>query len=134
MFANPPYRRVGTGIVSSGDAKRFARHETAGNIGDFCAAASRLLRSGGRFFCVFRPDRLTDLMYALREAKLEPKRMTFVHADADAEPSMLLVEARRDGAAELRVTPPLILAEKRPDGGRPMTARAQRIYDTCSFE
>lgn len=55
VFANPPYRRAGTGIVSSGDAKRMARHAVMGDIGDFCLAASRLLRSGGKFFVVFRP-------------------------------------------------------------------------------
>lgn len=134
VFANPPYRRAGTGIVSSGDAKRMARHAVMGDIGDFCLAASRLLRSGGKFFVVFRPDRLADLTVALRDARLEPKRMTFVHADADAEPSMVLVEARRDGAPEVRITPPLFLTEKLPGGERPMSARAQRIYDTCSFD
>ena len=47
---------------------------------------------------------------------------------------MMLVEARRDGAPEVRITPPLFLTEKLPGGERPMTARAQRIYDTCSFD
>ena len=134
VFANPPYHRAGAGIVSAGDAKRMARHALFGDIGDFCLAASRLLRSGGRFFLVFCPDRLTELTVALRDAKLEPKRMTFVHADTEAEPSMVLVEARRDGAPGVRITPPLFLTEKLPGGERPMTARAKRIYDTCSFD
>lgn len=134
VFANPPYCRAGGGIVSAGDAKRIARHEVAGDIGDFCAAAARLLKYGGKFFCVFRPNRLADLVSALRGARLEPKKMTLVHADVDAEPSMLLLEARKGGAAELKITPPLILTEKCPDGSRPMTPRAQKIYDTCSFD
>ena len=80
-----------------------------GDIGDFCCAAKRMLRYGGRFAAVYRPDRLTDLIYGMREAGLEPKRMTFVHADAEAEPSMVLVEARADGKSGMLLTKPLLI-------------------------
>jgi tRNA1(Val) A37 N6-methylase TrmN6 len=75
------------------------------------------LRFGGRFYCVYRPDRLIDLIAALRNSKLEPKRMTFVHADSVTAPSMVLLEAVSGGKCSLRITPPLLVyrdSETRP--------------------
>ncbi len=136
VVANPPYMRVGNGRRNEADAKFIARHEVCGNIGDFCAAASRVLRYGGSFCVVYRPDRLSELMAALHREKLEPKRMTFVHADVESEPSMVLIEARAGGNASLIVTPPLILheIESRREAHRPLTEAAQRVYECMSFD
>lgn len=135
VFSNPPYMKCTTGKPNESEEKYIARHETAGGISDFCACAARLLRHGGSFVCVWRPDRLSDLMEALRAAHLEPKRMTFVHADADAEPCMLLVEAKKGGAPSVRISPPLILYQKETDenGTRRLTDAAEKIYRDCDF-
>ena len=136
VVSNPPYMEVGKGRRNEADAKYIARHEVCGGIGDFCAAAARVLRFGGSFYVVWRPDRLTELMAALKQYKLEPKRMTFVHADAESEPSMVLIEARAGGKASLAVTPPLLLheVESRGMAHRPLTAAAQAVYDGMSFD
>ncbi len=134
VFANPPYMRTDSGKRNQSDGKYIARHEVCGNIGDFCAAAARLLKYGGRFYCVFRPDRLSELMSALQKNALEPKTMIFVHADAHTEPSMVLISATKGGAPSLRILPPLILHDSTDKmGTRTLSARAQKIYDTMSF-
>ena len=136
VVANPPYMRMGNGRRNEADAKYIARHEVCGGIADFCAAAARVLRYGGTFYVVYRPDRLSELLAALNKEKLEPKRMTFVHADAESEPSMVLIEARAGGKASLAVTPPLLLheVESRGMAHRPLTAAAQAVYDCMSFD
>lgn len=135
VVCNPPYMKTESGQRNEHDEKFIARHEVCGDIGDFCAAAARLLRYGGRFYVVYRPDRLTDLISAMRKHHLEPKRMTFVHADEKSEPSMVLIEARSGGAPGMSVTAPLMLhtVESRSDGHRPLTEAAQKIYDTMAF-
>ncbi len=135
VISNPPYMRCDTGRRNQHDEKYIARHEVMGGILDFCLAAGRLLKHGGRFACVFRPDRLSELFYAMRSASLEPKRMTFVHADEESEPSAVLIEAVKGGAPSLRVSPPLLLYQKRGEGdnARILTPTAQRIYDECKF-
>lgn len=135
VVSNPPYMTCGTGKRNEADEKYLARHEVCGGIGDFCLAAARLLRFGGKFCCVYRPDRSADLFTALRDAKLEPKRMTIVYPDAETEPCMVLVEAVKGASAGLRVSAPLIL---HPDtgsgnGSRAMTAKAAQIYRDCLF-
>lgn len=134
VLANPPYMRADTGRLNRSDAKAIARHELCGGIDDFCAAAARLLRWGGRFVCVWRPDRLIDLIAAMRACGLEPKRMTAVHGDASAPASMVLVDARRGGAPGLAMTAPLLLYREPPSVvPRVLTDRAARIYETGQF-
>ena len=69
ITANPPYLKAGSGARNRTDEKYFARHEAAGDINDFCRAAGRLLRYGGRFCCVFRPERLWVLLEALSRVR-----------------------------------------------------------------
>lgn len=135
VFANPPYMKTESGKRNEADEKYIARHEVYGTIYDFCAAADRVLKFGGKFFCVWRPDRLADLMDAMRSHHLEPKRMTLVHADTGTPPSMVLVEAKKGAAPSLILTKPLILYTKTATAGTPRvyTQDAARIYEDCSF-
>ena len=135
VFSNPPYMRTDTGKRNVSDRKYIARHEVCGGIEDFCGAAYRLLKHGGKFYVVWRPDRLSGLMSALHSNRLEPKSMVFVHGDRASEPSMVLVCAHKGGAEGLKILPPLFLYEDgtAQGGARTMTDRAAKIYDTMSF-
>lgn len=135
VVSNPPYMRLGSGRPNAQTERDLARHEVMGGIADFCAAAGRVLRTGGCFCVVWKPERLTELLAAMRENRLEPKRMTLVHADAAREPCAVLVEAVRDAAADLRITPPLLLYTPQvgSSGARTLTPEARRVYDTCEW-
>lgn len=134
VFSNPPYMRTDSGRRNAADEKYIARHEVCGGIADFCAAAGRLLRHGGLFYVVWRPDRLSELWAGLAAARLEPKRMTMIQADTETAPSMVLIECKKGAAPSLIVTPTLILYR---DGAavtpRVLTDAAQRVYDTCQM-
>ncbi len=131
VFSNPPYMRVGAGKRNEHDEKYFARHEVCGDIGDFCAAAKRLLKHGGFFYCVWRPDRLTDLICAMRENSLEPKEMCFVHANTKSAPSMVLIKAKKGASSGAVVCEPLFLNED--NDPKMLTERAKKIYEECNF-
>ena len=139
VTSNPPYMVSGSGAGNQSPEKYAARHEINGGIRDFCAAAGRILKHGGKFYCVFRPERLGDLFEGLRQASLEPKRMTLVHATVAAPPSMLLLEATKGAAPSLICTPPLILWEAdpmhphRPADPMTPTADSAYIYENCAF-
>ena len=109
VFSNPPYMKTTSGRANLDDKKNVARHEVAGTIYDFCKSAAKALKYGGSFAVVYRPDRLIDLTDALRCAGLEPKRMTFVHANPYSEPSMVLIEAKKGGKCGLKLTRPLLI-------------------------
>ena len=109
VFSNPPYMKTTSGKSNLEDKKNIARHEVAGTIYDFCKSGARMLKYGGTFAVVYRPDRLIDLIDAMRASTLEPKRMTYVHANAGSEPSMVLIEAKKGGKCGLKLTKPLLI-------------------------
>ena len=86
-----------------------ARTEEAAAWTGWCAAAGRLLKNGGRFALVHRPERLADLFAALRGPGLEPKRLQLVQHGPDTPPSAALVEAVRQGRPGLAVLPALLM-------------------------
>ena len=111
VFTNPPYMKSNAGKSNQRDSKSIARHEIFGTIADFTAAGARLLKFGGSFYAVYRPDRLIDIIAAMRTSRLESKRMTFVHADTNSEPSMALIEAKSGGKSGMLLTKPFIIYE-----------------------
>ena len=112
VVSNPPYFPAGSGHPPPDAVRRTAREEGQCTLAEVCAAAARLLRWGGRFALVHRPDRLCDLVEALRRSGLEPKRLRLVHHTASAAPSLVLIESRRGGKPSLVVEAPLILRDR----------------------
>ncbi len=124
VVSNPPYFRAGSGYTASGVSRQTAREENTCTIEDVCTAAARLLRFGGRFAVVFRPERLADLFCAMRAVKLEPKTLRFVHHRPDSAPSLILAEGKLGGKSGLTIAPPLILHDAE---GNP-SAEMNEIY------
>lgn len=104
---NPPYFKTGSGTSAPDSSRQTAREETICTLDDVCAAAKRVLRWGGRFALVYRPERLVDLFCTLRAHGMEPKRLRFVQTNDT--PSLVLVEARRGGKLGLTIEPPLFI-------------------------
>ena len=74
-------------------------------------AAGRLVRNGGRFALVHRPERLPALFSALEGNGFAPKRMALVQHRVDKPPSAVLVEAVRQGRPGLEVLPTVLLEQ-----------------------
>ncbi len=109
VVSKPPYMNSGGGLVNPGEAKAIARHEILCTLEDVAAAAGKILRPKGRFYMIHRPHRLTDILTVLRQYKLEPKRVRFVHPYVDKPPTMVLVEAGRGGRPMVKVEAPLVI-------------------------
>jgi len=122
VISNPPYFKAGSGQQAATAARQTAREENTCTVDDLCRAAARLLRWGGRFSVVYRPERLTDLLCAMRKYGMEPKRLRMVQNTASAAPSLILVEGKRGGKSGLVIEPPLIL--KTADGSESADYRA----------
>ena len=124
LTCNPPYYPLGSGYVPENETQAIARTERCCTLEDVCRASAWLLRTGGCLWMVHRPERLTDLLWALRANQLEPKCLRLVCPRPGAAPSLLLVKAVRGGKPGLRWSPPLLLAN---EDGSP-SAEYQRIY------
>lgn len=111
VTSNPPYMKSSHGLTNPEDTKAISRHEVMCTLSDVCVAASRLLKSGGRFYMVHRPLRLPEIITELKKNHLEPKRMKFVHPFIDKEANMVLIEAVKGAGAECRIEKPIIVYE-----------------------
>lgn len=112
VVSNPPYMAMSIGKENPNDAKAIARHEVLCNLEDVIKAADYLLHDHGSFFMIHRPTRLADIFALCKKYNLEPKLLRMVVPFADKEPTMVLVEARKDARPELKILPQLVVYEK----------------------
>lgn len=112
VVSNPPYAPVGSGKISSSFIKAAARTEILCTLEDVIREASVLLNSEGRFALVHRPSRIGEILFLMRDFKLEPKRMRFVHPAARNEPNLVLVEGIKNGKKDVQVLPPLFIYQE----------------------
>ncbi len=73
---------------------------------------------------VLRPDRIVDLFCLMRENKLEPIRLRFVHPRAGECANMILVEGARGGRPKLKLEKPLYMYDENGS----CTEEINRIY------
>ncbi len=132
VLSNPPYMRADSGKANDNDEMSIARRELNGTIEAFCAAAARLLKFGGLFYVVYRPDRMAELFAALRTADLEPKRMITVYPSVKDKPCLILVEAKKGAKPSLVQAPPLVIYGDKAK--QSYTAEMGRVYEHCSLE
>ena len=111
VISTPPYFPVGSGKAAQGDFAR-ARSEETCSLAQLCDAADWLLRWGGAFVLVHRPERLADLIWELRSRRIAPKRIRFVRHRPDSLVSLVLLEARKGGKPGLRYEPDLVLFDQ----------------------
>ncbi|MEE1186069.1 MAG: tRNA1(Val) (adenine(37)-N6)-methyltransferase [Acutalibacteraceae bacterium] len=124
VIMNPPYKKANAGLHSDNDSIKIARSEIMCNLSDIIDCADRLLKYSGRLCMCQRPERMTDLICAMRDKKIEPKRVRFVHIRDNKEPMLVLVEGIKGASSGLKAEPPLII--EKHDGT--YTDEAEQIY------
>ena len=126
VTSNPPYMNDNHGLKNPDLPKAIARHEVFCTLDDVCREASLLLKTGGRFYMVHRPHRLAEIITALKNYKLEPKRMKLLHPFIDKDANMVLIEAVRGGKSMMKVEAPIIVYQK-------PGVYTQEIYDIYGY-
>ena len=124
VLSNPPYRKVGTGRVNPRQEKALARHEFKASLQDVLRAAQYLLKEKGRLAMIYPASRAAELIREMCAFHLEPKRLRFVHSRLKEEARLMMVEGFKEGRAQVRVLPPLILY----DSVGNYTPEAQQIF------
>lgn len=109
VTCNPPYKASNSGILSELTAEQIARHEVLCTIDDVCKTASRLLNFGGRLCICQRPERLADVITAMKNSGIEPKTLRFVSKNAKEEPWLFLIEGKKGARPFMRIMPPMFI-------------------------
>ncbi len=129
VFTNPPYMKMTSGYLNESERKLTARHELKCDINDVCQAASKILKNGGDFFVIYRPDRLCDLLVAMREAGIEPKELTEVVSHMGEAPTLILVKGRKAALPSMKISAPFVIYEKNE-----YSQRMKTVYEEGSID
>jgi len=110
ITCNPPFFEVKKDSrLNQSDYKTIARHEITLNLNQICSIAKRLLKNDGILGIVHRPERLTDILIAMRENNIEPKKIRFVSPKIGENANTVLVEGVLNGKKGLNVLSTLII-------------------------
>ena len=126
---NPPYLKS-QGKAPADPLRRAARREEAGTVFELCRAAAGWLKEKGTLCAVYRPERLADLLEALRRAGVEPKELLPVQDRPGRDPSLILVRGVKGAKPALVLRRPFLLREA--DGSD--TPEARLLYEKGIIE
>ncbi len=133
IVANPPYTKSGTGRTSPDRARRAARHDESAALAAWLEVKF-LLKNGGRYFLVFSAHRAGELLALLREKKMEPKRIRFVHPFLGKPASLVLIEATASARSGVEILPPLVVHKENGAYTDEMTRLYSPPQDSVSTE
>jgi tRNA1Val (adenine37-N6)-methyltransferase len=106
---NPPYYKLKSGRMNPQDEKAVARHEIHLTLKEWILTAKRLLKTGGRLHVVFPADRSAELLHAMSQNNITPKRLRSVHSLPHTPARLVLVEGILAAGSGIHLPPPLFL-------------------------
>ena len=127
VLCNPPFFDERD---ASADPDRLAvRHENGLDPGSLCRSAAVNLKQRGRLYVCYVPERLTDMLCAMRQAGLEPKRLRFCRHEAGRQPFLVLIDASLRGGKGLTVLPDLLVRDGNGEYTPEMKEICERGYE-----
>lgn len=110
IFCNPPYENAG--FEKANPRLTAAHKELSLTLEELVTAAKRCLKFKGRFVLVHRADRTAEVLTALSNAGLEPKKLQFVAGAAAKKPYAVLISAVKGGKKGVDVLPTAVNREE----------------------
>lgn len=112
ILCNPPYLPLSAGKSSMSEQKKVARFEVFGDLNDIVSTSSKLLKNSGKLVLSHRAERLSDIITAMKNNNIEPKRCQFVHSQIEKEANIILIEGVKNAKANMKILKPLIVYDK----------------------
>ena len=109
VCVNPPYMKDTTAIKKPDLPMAIARHELLTDLETVINIASKLLKESGKFFMVHRPSRLSEIFASMRQNRIEPKRLRFIHPYIESKANLVLIEGAKGSGVWMDVEPPLVV-------------------------
>jgi hypothetical protein len=113
VCVNPPYMKDMAAIKNPDLPLAIARHELLTDLESVINIANKLLKENGRFFMIHRPSRLSEIFASMRQNRIEPKRIRFIHSYIDSKANLVLIEGLKGSGVWLDVEPPLAVYKEK---------------------
>jgi tRNA1(Val) A37 N6-methylase TrmN6 len=112
IVSNPPF--YDSAVIQSRDEQiniaRYAHHLP---LSEFIKKVKKLLRPRGRFIFCYDAKQIDRVLQLLRENKLKPEVLRFVHSKIDRESKLVMVSARANSKSLMKILPPLIVFDEK---------------------
>ncbi|MBW1605474.1 tRNA1(Val) (adenine(37)-N6)-methyltransferase [Lactobacillus sp. Sy-1] len=117
VTCNPPYfENTKTSHKNPNQYLAIARHEIKTNLNMVLAVTSSLLKTNGRCYFVYRPDRMVEFLDKMREHRLVPKEIQFIYPREGRDSNMMLVSGIKDGRpGGLKIKAPITVYKRNSD-------------------
>jgi tRNA1(Val) A37 N6-methylase TrmN6 len=110
VTCNPPYFKYNdNSLINDNMVKTIARHEVELKLEDVIVSARYVLKNGGTFAMVHRPDRMIEIINLMQKYRIEPKKIRLVYPKMGKEANILLIEGIKNGKCGLNVLSPLFV-------------------------
>jgi tRNA1(Val) A37 N6-methylase TrmN6 len=124
---NPPYTQRTRGLVSPSTLKAEARSADC-PLEEWIHACARVLQFGGRLCMVYPASRLGEVIAAMQQVHVAPKRLRLVAKRPEHPPKLMLLEGKKGGGQGMIVEP--LLVTHREDGA--FSEEMRKIYGESS--
>ncbi|NPA51038.1 MAG: methyltransferase [Epsilonproteobacteria bacterium] len=108
IISNPPFYRVDKN-KSQNSSINIARYEEHLPLNLLASKVSRLLKPRGYFIFCYDAKLIDEVLKELKEYRLQPEVIRFVHPKIDKEANIVLIAARKNSKAMTKVLPPLVV-------------------------
>jgi tRNA1(Val) A37 N6-methylase TrmN6 len=108
IVSNPPFydSNVTQTQHENLNIARYAHHLP---IDAFIKKVKYILRPRGRFIFCYDAKQIDKLLHALIENKINPEILRFVHSKIDRDSKLVMILARANSKAMMRIAPPLVV-------------------------
>ena len=111
VVSNPPF--YDSNVTQSEDEHlniaRYAHHLP---IVEFIAKVKKLLKPRGRFIFCYDAKQVDRLLHTLKENKINPEVMRFVHSKIDRDSKLVMISARMNSKSLMKILPPLVVFDE----------------------
>ena len=112
VVSNPPFYDSAV-IQSENEHLNIARYAHHLPILEFIAKVKKVLRPRGRFIFCYDAKQIDRLLHALKENKINPEVLRFVHSKIDRESKLVMISARMNSKSLTKILPPLIVFDEK---------------------
>lgn len=110
ITCNPPYFKYSNNDnINLNMNKRISRHEVLVNLDTIVKKSSYLLKNGGTFAMVHRPDRLIEIIDVMEKYNIGPKKLQLCYSKNNSNCNLILIEGNKNGKSGLKILSPVIV-------------------------
>jgi len=124
IISNPPFYDSSV-VQTQHQHLNIARYSHHMPIDSLISSARRLLSPRGYFIFCYDAKQVDVLLQELRESKLNPESIRFVHPKIDREAKLVMIATRSGSKSMTKILPPLIIQ----DQNHSYLPSTQQIFD-----